>query len=58
MIGQGDLAEYYKLNTMLVYYNHFSLSELESMLPFEREIYVNEIGTLIDKENRKQKEQQ
>lgn len=53
MIGQGDLAEYYKLNAMLIYNNQFSLNELESMLPFEREIYVNEICSIIEKENSK-----
>jgi hypothetical protein len=35
-----SLAEYYKINWRLSYSYKYSLSELESMIPFERDIYL------------------
>ena len=39
-------------------HHKYSLTELEGMIPWEREIYVNLLIQYIDEENRKIKEQQ
>jgi hypothetical protein len=39
-------------------HHKYSLTELESMLPWEREIYVNLLIQYIEQENQKIKEQQ
>ena len=39
-------------------HHKYSLTELEAMIPWEREIYVNLLIQYIDEENRKIKEQQ
>ena len=39
-------------------HHKYSLSELEGMLPWEREIYVNLLIQYIEQENQKIKEQQ
>ena len=42
---------------MMTHYN-YSLTELENMLPWERDIYLNQIKAYIDEENRKLMEKQ
>ena len=37
---------------------HYSLTELENMIPWEREIYVDMLVTFIKEENEKQKQRQ
>ena len=37
-------------------HHNYSLSDLENMLPWEREIYVDMLVTYIKEENRKEKE--
>jgi hypothetical protein len=39
-------------------HHKYSLTELESMLPWERDIYVNLLVQYIDQENEKVKQQQ
>ncbi len=37
-------------------HHNYSLSDLENMLPWEREIYVDMLITYVKEENRKEKE--
>ncbi len=37
-------------------HHNYSLSDLENMLPWEREIYVDMLNAYIKEENRKEKE--
>jgi len=39
-------------------HHNYSLSDLENMLPWEREIYVDMLITYIKEENQKEKERQ
>ena len=39
-------------------HHNYSLADLENMLPWEREIYVDMLITYIKEENRKEKERQ
>jgi hypothetical protein len=48
-----DLASYYKTNFSLIQHHHWSLTELEEMLPWEREIYVGLLKQYIEEENLK-----
>ena len=45
-------------NFNLMQHHKYSLSELDNMLPFEREIYVNLLITHIKEENERLKQQQ
>jgi hypothetical protein len=40
MFGEGELVEYYKINFLLVNEHNFTLSDIELMTPYEREIYI------------------
>jgi hypothetical protein len=46
-----DLASYYKTNFALVQHHKYSLTELENMIPWEREIYVSLLHQYIEEEN-------
>ena len=38
-------------------HHNYSLSDLENMMPWEREIYVEMLMNYIEEQNKKQKEQ-
>ena len=38
-----SLVEYYKVNHQLMYWHKYSLTELDSMYPWERKLYVDMI---------------
>jgi len=50
---QEDLVSYFKLNFALMQYHKYSLTELENMIPWEREIYVSLLQQHIEEENLK-----
>ena len=53
-----DLASYYKLNFALMQHHKYSLTELENMMPWEREIYVSLLQQYVEEENLKAQQQQ
>jgi hypothetical protein len=48
-----DLASYYKTNFALVQHHKYSLTELENMIPWEREVYITLLQQYIEEENLK-----
>lgn len=48
-----DLTNYYKLNFALKQHHQWSLAEIESMIPWEREIYVMLLEQFIKDHNDK-----
>jgi hypothetical protein len=48
-----DLASYYKTNFALIQHHKYSLTELENMIPWEREIYIGLLQQYIEEENLK-----
>ena len=53
-----DLASYFKLNFALMQHHKYSLTELENMMPWEREIYVSLLQQYVEEENLKAQQQQ
>jgi hypothetical protein len=51
-----NLRNYYKTNFALMQHHKYSLSELETMLPWERDIYVAMLIQYIEEENEKLKQ--
>lgn len=50
------LFNHYKMNFALMHHHKYSLTELDDMLPFEREIYVGMLIEFLEQEkNRQQK---
>jgi hypothetical protein len=52
-MAHEDLASYYKTNFSLIQHHKYSLTELENMFPWEREIYVGLLQQYIEEENMK-----
>ena len=57
-IAHEDLASYFKLNFALMQHHKYSLTELENMMPWEREIYVSLLQQYVEEENLKAQQQQ
>ena len=57
-MAHEDLASYYKLNFALMQHHKYSLTELENMMPWEREIYVSLLQQYLEEENLKAQQQQ
>ena len=48
-----SLASYYKINFALLQHHKYSLTDLENMIPWEREVYVSLLKQYIEEENLK-----
>ena len=48
-----SLESYFKLNFALMQHHKYSLTEIENMMPWERDIYVGLLNQHIDEENLK-----
>lgn len=50
MLGHTSLAIYYKTMFSMVQFHKYSLSELESLLPYELDIYVEMLSDHIQEQ--------
>lgn len=48
-MSYGNLMNYYKTNFALIQHHKYSLSEIENMIPFERDIYVDMLVDYLNK---------
>ena len=51
-----DLESYFKLNFALIQHHKYSLTEIENMMPWERDIYVELLNQWVEEENLKAKQ--
>ena len=51
-----SLESYFKLNFALMQHHKYSLTEIENMMPWERDIYVGLLNQWIEDENLKAKQ--
>jgi len=51
-----DLENYYKLNFSLMQYHKYSLTEIENMMPWERDVYVAMLKNYLEEEKAKQQQ--
>lgn len=57
-LSHENLGNYYQTNFALVQHHKYSLTELENMLPWERDVYVNMLISYLEEENEKVKQYQ
>ena len=57
-MADEDLVSYYKLNFALMQQHKYSLTELENMMPWEREIYISLLQQYVEEENLKAQQEQ
>ena len=48
-----SMVNYYKMNFALMQYHKYSLTELEEMVPFEREVYVAMLIQYLEEEKQR-----
>tara|TARA_B100001109_G_C18472484_1_gene294120 strand:+ start:311 stop:499 length:189 start_codon:yes stop_codon:yes gene_type:complete len=53
-----DLESYFKINFSLMQHHKYSLTEIENMMPWERDIYLGLLNQYIEEENLKAQQQQ
>jgi len=53
-----NLESYFKLNFALMQYHKYSLTEIENMIPWERDVYVGLLQQHLEDEELKRKQQQ
>ena len=51
-----DLESYFRLNFALMQYHKYSLSEIENMMPWERDIYVGLLQQHLEEEQLKEQQ--
>ena len=52
-MAHEDLESYFKTNFALMQHQKYSLTELENMIPWEREVYLTLLQQFIEEENLK-----
>jgi len=52
-MAHEDLVSYYRTNFQLMQHHKYSLTELEDMIPWEREVYITLLRQYIEEENQK-----
>ena len=51
-----DLEAYFRLNFALIQYHKYSLTEIENMMPWERDVYVELLKQHLEEEKQKQEQ--
>jgi len=52
-LSHESLANFYKTNFALMQYHKYSLTEIENMIPFERDIYVAMLVNFLEEEKQR-----
>ena len=53
-MAHEDLVSYYKLNFALMQHHKYSLTELENMIPWEKEVYTTFLVQYLEELKQKQ----
>ena len=53
MLSHEDLESFYRINFALMQYHKYSLTEIENMIPWERDIYVALLEQHLEEEKLK-----
>ena len=52
-LSHESLTNYYKTNFAMMQHYNYSLTELENMMPWERDIYIGLLADWVEKENQR-----
>ena len=52
-LSHESLSNYYKMNFALMQHHKYSLTEIENMIPFEKEIYVSLLVNYLEEEKQR-----
>jgi hypothetical protein len=57
VLSHNTLANYYQTNFSLMQHHKYSLSDIDNMIPWERDIYVKMLIDYLDKLKEEQEKQ-
>jgi len=57
-LSHDDLSNHFKTNFMLMRHHKYSLTELEMMLPWERDVHIILLLQALEEEKRKREQEQ
>lgn len=52
-LAHDNLYNHYKMNFALMQYHKYSITDLEQMVPYEREIYVSMLVQYLEEEKQR-----
>ena len=52
-MAHTNLESYYKVNFALMQHHKYSITEIENMMPWERDVYITLLKQFIEEENLK-----
>ena len=55
ILSHAELTDYFKTNFLLMYLHKFSISDLEDMMPWERDVYISLLSNYLDEKEKKKK---
>jgi len=55
-MAHTNLESYFKINFALVQHHKYSLTEIENMIPWEKEVYVTLLQQYLEEEKLKQQQ--
>ena len=55
-MAHTSLESYFKVNFALMQHHKYSLTEIENMIPWEKDVYVTLLEQYIEEENLKNKQ--
>ena len=56
-MAHTSLESYFKVNFALMQHHKYSLTEIENMIPWEKDVYITLLEQYIEEENLKNKQQ-
>jgi len=57
-LSHDSLSNYYETNFALMQHHKYSLTELDNMLPWERQVYIDMLVNFLEAEKERLKAQQ
>lgn len=58
MLSHDNLMNFYKTNFNLMQFHKYSLTELENMIPWERQLYIDLLKEHLKEHNEKMRDQE
>ena len=57
-MAHNNLENYFRLNFAMMQYHKYSLTDIENMMPWERDIYVGLLQSHLEEERLKEQQRQ
>jgi hypothetical protein len=56
MLGHENLSTFFKTNFAMMQFHNYTLHDLNQMIPWERQVYVDMLHTVVKSENERKRD--